>query len=72
MAASPVFVHIPRTGGIGLLSEMRQRPFARVWHTVRDGVPPRCKVFTLLRNETARYCSEWQFYGATFSRTTAR
>ena len=60
------FVHIPRTGGIALLGNHSRRfPFVHIWHSNR-ALPPLCYVYTLLRNETERYCSEWRFYGTRF------
>ena len=57
-----IFLHIPRTGGIGIRSNYA---FSSVWHSA-GAVPTSCNLFTVLRNETERYCSEWNFYGKHF------
>jgi len=57
------FVHIPRTGGLGLGSTYN---FSKIWHSNLQPVPTYCGIFTSLRNETDRYCSEWHFYGEQF------
>ena len=58
-----VFVHIPRTGGLGIRSTHN---FSRIWHSYGSPAPTSCNVITSLRNETDRYCSEWNFYGRRF------
>lgn len=57
-----ILLHIPRTGGIGIRGI---HSFSSVWHSAGP-VPTSCNLFTALRNETDRYCSEWNFYGARF------
>ena len=57
------FIHIPRTGGLGLESTYN---FSKIWHSNLQPVPTSCTLFTSLRNETDRYCSEWHFYGEKF------
>lgn len=63
MLAGSIFVHIPRTGG---LSVQNTHYFSHVWHSQGVPVPTSCNVVTSLRNETDRYCSEWNFYGRRF------
>ena len=59
------FIHIPRTGGIAFRMQNTKMKL-NVWHSARKP-PPVCG-YTILRNESDRYCSEWQFYGKRFLR----
>lgn len=63
MLLSSTFVHIPRTGGISIRNTHN---FSDIWHSYTSPVPTTCNVITSLRNETDRYCSEWNFYGRHF------
>jgi len=62
MFSGGIFLHIPRTGGIGIRDTYT---FPEIWHGAY-AVPTSCNIVTALRNETDRYCSEWNFYGENF------
>ena len=64
-AASRVYLHIPRTGGLGVRASAA---YVRVWHDAMEAPPPvaRCDVSTSLRDAAERYLSEWHFYGTHF------
>jgi len=51
-----VFLHIPRTGSFSRNYDDR---FEAVWSESDADIPTKCPIYAMLRNETSRYCSEW-------------
>ena len=51
-----VFLHIPRTGSF---SRNYNDRFEKVWSESDEDIPTKCPIYAMLRNETSRYCSEW-------------
>lgn len=58
------FIHIPRTGGLGLRRALKAVNIHLVaWHSLEDQPPLSCGCYTNIRHPADRYVSEWKFYG---------